>query len=601
MVDTATDLEPFQLRPGLGPDLLRRIRRPLETLLAFRQLNTIYRQTRRAAPDLPFGDRALAALGVSHHLSDFDLRRIPATGPLVVVANHPFGGIDGLLLISILQRVRPDVKVLANRLLEVLPELRDTSFFVDAFAGPQSARENAGVMRRALKWVREGGVLAIFPAGEVSHLDLRARRVTDPPWSPVAARLIRRSQAAVLPIHFGGRNSAAFQAAGLIHPRLRTALLPRELLKHRRRVIDVRVGNVIAHARLVHFDDGELASYLRVRTYLLSGRSPQRKGESIGLAPASGRQLAPVADPEAAEALAAEAAALPAEQVIAVEGRARILIARAEQASAILREIGRLREISFRAVGEGTGRPRDIDRFDEHYQHLFVWDDSRREVVGAYRLGLTDEIIRCFGLPGLYTHSLFRYRQALLDQIGPAIELGRSFVRVERQKEYAPLMLLWKGIARFVAANPRYKKLFGPVSISNDYQCMTRRILVAFLRMNRFLPNLGKLLSGRNGARWKSGHSRDDALMATLVRDANEVDELVADIETDRKGMPPLLKQYLKLNAKLLGFNVDPNFGNALDALMLVDLTDVPHAILARYMGMENAARFLAFHKINRK
>ncbi|HET6344457.1 MAG TPA: GNAT family N-acyltransferase, partial [Myxococcota bacterium] len=198
------------------------------------------------------------------------------------------------------------------------------------------------------------------------------------------------------------------------------------------------------------------------------------------------------------------------------------------------------------------------------------------------------------GPAGLYTSTLFRYRAPLLDQLSNAIELGRSFVRPEYQREYAPLLLLWKGIGRIVATHPRYRCLFGPVSISNTYQSLTKRLLVAFLRMNRSLPNLGRLVEPRNAPRFARADAWADALATSAARDADDVDELVAEIEHDRLTMPVLLRQYLKLNAKLLGFNTDPAFGDVLDALMLVDLTQVSRAVLARYMGREGAERFLA-------
>jgi putative hemolysin len=269
-------------------------------------------------------------------------------------------------------------------------------------------------------------------------------------------------------------------------------------------------------------------------------------------------------------------------------------LARADEIPHTLREIGRLRELTFRTVGEGTGKPLDLDRFDAHYLHLFVYHAGRREIVGGYRLAPVDQTVSRHGPAGLYTSTLFRYRAPLLDQLSNAIELGRSFVRPEYQREYAPLLLLWKGIGRFVAERPRYRCLFGPVSISNTYQSLTKRLLVAFLRMNRSLPNLGRLVEPRNAPRFARADAWADALATTAVRDADEVDVLVAEIEHDRLTMPVLLRQYLKLNARLLGFNTDPAFGDALDALMLVDLTQVSRAVLARYMGREGAEAFLS-------
>jgi putative hemolysin len=571
--------------------LLARLRTPLESLFRFPELNDIYEGAAPAAQR--FCERALELLGVAGRVSDADLQRIPKSGPLIVVANHPFGGVDGLLLLAMLQRVRPDVKVLVNRVLARVPELAPSSLFVDAFGGPGAATRNAGAIKAAIHWVRGGGVLGVFPAGEVSHFSLKTGGVADPRWNEIVGRLALRTGATVLPVFFAGHNSLLFQAAGVVHPRLRTALLPRELLRMRGSRVEVRIGTPIPPARIAKFDGagGDVTAYLRVRTYLLKSRTEARRPDARPL-PAVRHE--PVEAEQPAEAVAREVGQLPADRMLARSGEYAVLHASAGEIPTVLREIGRLREITFRAVGEGTGKATDIDRFDAHYRHLFVWHRARGQVVGAYRMGATDEIVRRFGTDGLYTSTLFHYRPELLEQIGPALELGRSFERAEYHREYDPLLLLWRGIAGFVSRHPRYRMLFGPVSISNDYHSLTRQLLVSFLRLNRSLPNLGRLVRPRNAPRFAPVREWDAHSTGTVVRDVAEVDELVGEIESDRLGIPVLLRQYLKLNARLLGFNVDPAFGDVLDALMLVDLTQVEPAILARYMGRVGAEAFFA-------
>jgi putative hemolysin len=273
-----------------------------------------------------------------------------------------------------------------------------------------------------------------------------------------------------------------------------------------------------------------------------------------------------------------------------------VYYARSRQIPSLLREIGRLREISFREVGEGSGKARDLDRFDEYYLHLFVWDHDQQRLVGAYRLGRTDSILRRHGIEGLYTSTLFRFGADLLGQVGPCIEMGRSFVRTEYQKQFTPLMLLWTGIAHYAAAHPRYRCLFGPVSISNDYHSVSKQLLVSFLRTNRFLPDLARMVAPRHPPGSALRSDQDTTLVATCVHRIEDVDELVREVEMDRRNMPVLLRQYLRLNGKLLGFNIDPQFGDVLDGLILVDLTQVERAILQRYMGRENVAKFLTHH-----
>jgi putative hemolysin len=258
----------------------------------------------------------------------------------------------------------------------------------------------------------------------------------------------------------------------------------------------------------------------------------------------------------------------------------------------VLPEIARLRELTFRAVGEGTGRAHDLDRFDAHYLHLFVWDRERREVAGAYRLCPTDGL-GPRGVDGLYTRTLFDYDQALLDGLGPSLELGRSFVAPQYQRDYSPLLLLWKGIGRFVAHAPRYRRLFGAVSISDRYSSTTRELLAAFLSTNRQDAVLARLVRSRHPLPNPSARQPETA---RGVATAEDLSAAVKRLEGDGKDIPVLLRQYLRLNARLLGFSVDPTFGDALDGLLVVDLTEVDPALLGRYMGRAEVANFRALH-----
>jgi putative hemolysin len=271
-------------------------------------------------------------------------------------------------------------------------------------------------------------------------------------------------------------------------------------------------------------------------------------------------------------------------------GAYQVFCARAPQLPAVLPELGRLREIAFRAVGEGTGRERDLDGFDATYRHLFVWDRGRAEIAGAYRLGATDEILASGGSAGLYTRTLFDYGDALLAQLGPSLELGRSFVAPAYQRDFSPLLLLWKGISRFVVRNPRYRRLFGVVSISDAYESTSRQLMIKFLQTTRFDADLGRLVRAKH----PPAPPRAGSIESATVERLEDVSALIRGLEPDGKDMPVLLRQYLKLNARLLGFSTDPAFGNVLDGLVVVDLDDVAPAILARYMGREDAERFHA-------
>ena len=586
----------FRLDPPAGAGL-GRLAAPvaplLERVLALDELNRIYDRV-SAGPADSFLDRALIELGVSGRVSESDLTRVPARGPLLVVANHPFGAIEGIVLAVLLRRVRPDVRIMANFLLGRIPELRELFIYVDPFGGGQSTEHNHRPLREALRWLTSGGALAVFPAGEVAHLKL-GRGVIEPPWNNSIARLIRRSKAAALPVYFDGQNGPLFQALGVVHPRLRTALLPRQLLNKGGATLDVRIGAVIPSTRLVRIgDDAQMTEHLRQRVLLLRHRGQQIATES----PPDMGPGEPAIAPCASDRLQRQIDRLPPEQLLADGGQFRVYLARSGQVPGILEEIGRLREITYRASGEGTGKERDLDQFDAWYRHLFLWDSELRQVVGAYRIGPTDEILAGRGAGGLYTSTLFAFKPGLLSRLSPALELGRAFVRGEQQRNFAPLMLLWKGIARYVCLNQKYKILFGPVSISNDYQSFSRELLVRFIRAHHLAGELSDLAPPRNPFAFAPDRWRGIDFGRLLPND-EEADALVSDLEPDGKGMPVLLRQYLKLGARFLSFNVDQGFGSAIDALMFVDLTRTDRRVLDRYMGRQEAAQFRAYHAEN--
>jgi len=608
-------IAPFQLPKRVFERFPRPIasglRSGIERVLGFPHLNYIYAKTQAPGCQGPFCEAVLREMGIRFILRKDDLTRIPNSGPLIVVANHPFGGADGLFLIAMLLRIRPDVRMLANYILHMLPAMRESCFFVDPFGGEGAAERNLRSTKAAIRWVRDGGALTVFPAGEVSHLTLRSRSITDPPWGGAAAKLIRATKADVIPVFFDGANSGVFQVSGLLHRRLRTAMLSRELVSKSNRRFRVAVGRVIPYSRMEHLiageesaarDDGRasqrLTEYLRGRTYVLKARFAIGARRDARRARLERPHLTPVGRPDPPERVAADVAGLPAESCLVDGGRFRVHTARAEQIPFLLREIGRLRELTFRGVGEGTGKAIDIDRFDEHYVHLFVWDMVDSKVVGAYRLGLTDELLDRFGQRGLYTSTLFDYQPALLRQLCPAIEMGRSFVAPDYQRDYSPLMMLWKGIGHFAVRFPRYRQLFGAVSISDEFQSMTRELLMSFLKCHRMDAGMAALVRPKNPPKPRGRIDADWERFSTLVSNLDEVAELVGEIESHRRSVPILLRQYLRLNGRLLGFNVDREFGDVLDGLILVDLAAVDRPILDRYMGREGAAEFLSRHSV---
>jgi putative hemolysin len=573
------------------------VARLMERALGMRRLDEL-RSRIGEQPDLETCvRRCLELLGVGFAVPEGDLGRIPDRGPLLAVANRPFGALDGLLALHLLQTVRPDVKVLADAGLGMLGALRPALIEVEPRGGEAAVRRNARALRAALRWLEDGHALVVFPAGEVARRRYGEGLVHDPVWNEAVGWLVRRSTAPVLPIYFGGDNGRLFDLAGRVHPRLRTALWPRALLDKAGCTVRVRIGRVIGSDSIARFDeDRELVDYLRLRTMVLG----RRLGES-GSRPAPGPSLGvaqlrpePLVDAVAPELLAAEVAALPPEARMSAGGGLETFLASAQQIPQLLREIGRLRERTFRAVGEGTGRAIDLDRFDQDYLHLFLWRPERREVIGAYRLGPTDRLLARGGLGALYTSTLFEMDQDFVERVTPGLELGRSFVRQEDQRSFLPLLLLWRGISTFVARNPRYRRVFGPVSISAAYGELSRVLMVEHLREHEFLPEFAASVRPRRPLPTAGSAHRGLSWTPSMLKDLGEVSAMVAEMEEDAKGVPVLIREYLKLGGKIVGFNVDPAFANVVDGLVLVDLAETEPRLLARYMGAEAAAAFLA-------
>jgi len=552
-------------------------------------LTPIGRAYARAAagdPAIDFSTRALAVLGINVAVPQDALTDIPRTGPVIVVANHPTGALDGLALLTVLRRVRTDVRLLANRWLHCVPELRECLVPVDVFGRPEYvARRNGTALRSAIHWLAEGGCVAVFPSGEVAHQEQPDGHVLDSPWRDTAAELAVRTGSTVVPVFIAGRNSRLFRAAGRVHPLLRTALLPHELWAKRGSTVSVNVGRSVTPSELSsRIDPASRTALLRARVDHLATECGDVHAV-LSHRPGPQPTPRPVAPRGLAAAIDANIAALDS-SLLMESGAFQVYCASASDLPAILPEIGRLRELTFRRVGEGTGLARDFDRFDQTYQHLFVWDRERGEIAGAYRVGATDLL----GVDGLYTRTLFDYDESLLRQIGPALELGRAFVQPEYQREFSPLLLLWKGISRLVSRQPRYRRLFGVVSISDLYNTTSRQLLLRFLQNTRFDAELGRLVQAKH----PPAMTGSEAVDAVTVERLEDVCALVRQIEADGKDIPILLRQYLKLNAKLLGFTVDASFGNVLDGLVLVDLDRVEPAILSRYMGKNEARAFLA-------
>ncbi|NIY93094.1 lysophospholipid acyltransferase family protein [Vibrio diazotrophicus] len=564
---------------GLGENLA-------EWATGLSQLDKFYAQRPAGCDTRQFLRFTLEILGIDYQLIKGSLNNVPQMGSTVVVANHPLGCVEGVILAEMLLTIRSDVQILANQYLKTVPELDSLFIGVDVFETDKARKANLQAMRQAHKHLEQGGLLLMFPAGEVSQLvDSKQRRLEDKEWSQSVSRLIKKHKAAAVPVYIEGHNSTHFYMAGKIHPLLRTIMLGRELLNKKQTCIDISISDAIHYKEMQHLCDQQLVNYLRLNTYLLGAKKNIARDKTN-----LDEALHPIADRLPLYELLQDLYDLPSSAHLLSLNEFDVYCTQSESIPSLMHEIGRLREKNFRQVGEGTGMALDVDEFDREYLHLFIWDRERNEMVGAYRLGLVDKIVESRGIQGLYSSTLFNYDPRFLENMGNAIELGRSVIDEHYQKSMAPLLLLWKGIGAFIHKNPQYTHLFGPVSISNDYSEQARRLLADTMTLHFYDNEQANFVAASNPlpaipAQW-------NASLLTSLADLQLLSRVIARID-EGKGIPVLLRQYLGLNGKLVSFNVDPAFNDALDGLIVVDLHDVPMKTLGRYMGVKEAEEYL--------
>ena len=583
MLSTSPFKLPRKTPFGLGEHLA-------EWATGLSQLDKFYAQRPAGCDTAQFLRFTLEILGIDYQLNKGSLGHVPQSGATVVVANHPLGCVEGVILAEMLLTRRSDIKILANHYLKTVPELDSLFIGVDVFETEKSAKANLLAMRQAHKHLEQGGLLLIFPAGEVSQLvDRKQRRLEDKEWSHSVSRLIKKHKAKTVPVFIDGHNSKRFYMAGKIHPLLRTLMLGRELLNKKQSCISIAIGETIHYKEIHDLCDQQLVNYLRLNTYLLHSQHTITRNKAT-----QDSALQPIDSRLPTDDLRQDLARLSFSDHLLRHNEFDVYCTRAENIPAIMHEIGRVREINFRQVGEGTGLALDIDEFDRDYLHLFIWDRERQALVGAYRLGLVDQILAQRGIDGLYSSTLFHYDPRFLHNMGNAIEMGRSVIDAYYQKSMAPLLLLWKGIATYVSRNPQYTHLFGPVSISSDYSDQARRLLADTMTLHYYDKAQADLVEATNPL--PVGHNLWNASLLTSLADLQLLSRVIARID-EGKGVPVLLRQYLGLNGKLVSFNIDPDFNDALDGLIVVDLRNVPQRTLARYMGSAEAEQYLNYHQ----
>lgn len=523
---------------------------------------------------------------IDFEIPEKDLKRIPKEGPFITISNHPLGGIDGMILMKLVLEKRPDYKVIANFLLHRLEPLKPFILPVNPFENHKEASSSLSGMKKAIAHLKEGNALGIFPAGEVStYRDKRV--IVDKPWEPSAMKLIQKSKVPVVPIYFHAKNSLFFYRLASISDVLRTAKLPSEMLTQKRRKIKVRIGHPISvEDQQEHSNLEAYTGFLRRKTYMLANVFEKKK--LLAKLPHSIK--IPKSPKDIAEETSEELMSTEVENCRKMDKRLltsknyEVFLAKREVIPNILNEIGRLREITFRDVGEGTNNSTDLDKFDEYYHHLFLWDNDAKKIAGAYRMGMGNEIFANHGINGFYLQDLFRFEPELYKMMSESIEMGRAFIIKEYQQKPMPLFLLWKGIVHCTLRFPEHKYLIGGVTISDKFSNFSKSLMIEFMKSNYYDPYVAQYVRPKKEFKVKLEDADKDLVFDSSEADLNKFDKIIDELETENLRLPVLIKKYIKQNAKVVAFNVDPLFNNAVDGLMYIRIADLPESTVKPVM-----------------
>ncbi|OQD43597.1 GNAT family N-acyltransferase [Croceivirga radicis] len=533
-----------------------------------------------------FLDKILEHYEINFEIVEEDLKRLPKDGAFITISNHPLGGIDGVLLLKLLLGQRPDFKIIANFLLHRIEPLRSYIMPVNPFENHKDAKSSVAGFKNALAHLRNGHPLGIFPAGEVStYRD--GKLVVDKPWEEAALKLIRKAEVPVVPIYFHAKNSRLFYRLSKIDDVFRTAKLPSELTTQNRRPIKVRIGKPISVA--VQQEEPTLESFtelLRKKTYLLSNAF--EKERFIDKVPSSLKIPKPpkkIVSAVRTEVIQGEIEKLREKDLRLLQSKNyEVFLAQEKDMPFILKEIGRQREVTFRAIGEGTNNAIDLDHFDTYYHHLFLWDDEQKAIVGAYRMGLGSEIFEAYGIDGFYLQDLFRFEPELYPMMRDSIEMGRAYIVAEYQQKPMPLFLLWKGIVHTTLRYPEHKYLIGGVSISNQFSNFSKSLMIEFMKSHYWDPYVAQYVRPKKEFKVKLKDADKEFVFDETQADLNKFDKLIEEVEPGSLRLPVLIKKYIKQNAKVVSFNVDPLFNNSVDGLMYIKIADLPESTVKPVM-----------------
>lgn len=517
-----------------------------------------------------FTTALLEDLNITFEINEKELEYIPHEGPFIVTSNHPFGAIDGIILMHIFSSIRPDVKFLANFMLSHIPNLSNFIVPVNPFTERSNLAGSFVGLRKAVETIKTGGAIALFPAGEVST-HYGSAIIKDKEWQHPVVKMIRNAGVPVVPVYFHGTNSKFFHWIGKIHPILRTLRLPKELLNKRDKKIRICIGRPISVSEISEQKTIEnLGNYLRARSYALESNIPMQ------LKIRERKKVEPIALPKNRKAMQREITALDKNKFLFTTGDFSCYLTDSASIPLVMHELGRRREEAFRAVGEGTGRPLDLDKYDEYYQHLILWDQKHTRLAGAYRIGFGQDIMKAKGVKGFYTQTLFTYEKPFEKILKHTLELGRSFVVLEYQKDALPLMLLIKGLFYSVVKNREVKYLIGPVSISSWYPMFYRSLIVYYIKNKHFAKEFEKDVTPKNPFFPDYLRVNPNFLLSHKMDNVEKLDRYLLRLSNNKYRLPTLVKKYLKLNCKIVSFNVDPDFNYCVDGLILLDVKTIP-------------------------
>ncbi|WP_234108775.1 MULTISPECIES: lysophospholipid acyltransferase family protein [Chryseobacterium] len=520
-----------------------------------------------------------------------DLAKIPKTGPFILVSNHPLGAIDGILMTKILTEIRPDFKVMGNFLLEKIKPMEPYVIPVNPFENRKEIRNSSTGMRETLTHLKNGGCVGIFPAGEVSNKNNEFGDVLDKKWEKPALKLIKMAKVPVVPMYFHAKNSALFYQAAKIHPDLQTLMLPSEMMHKREKPIRIRFGKCVSVKAMDEYESvDELGEFLQKKIYMLKSYYDKRKSitERLNIPnlkiniPVMKREnvVQNIIDETPQEDIVKDIESLyQKDKLLFRNGNYEVFFAAYSEIPSIMREIGRQRELTFRKVGEGSNLPFDLDEYDQHYHHLFLWDSAEKKIVGAYRMALGAEVLKKYGIDGFYTSSLFEFDPELRPFFRKVIEMGRAYISADYQQRPLPLFLLWRGIIHVCVRNPEYKFLMGGVSISDKFSEFSKSLMIEFMRSNYYDSAVAQYVHPKKEFKVRLKERDKSLFFEEVESDLNKLDKIIDDLEPQMR-LPVLIKKYIKQNAKVISFNVDPSFNDAIDGLMYIRISEIPESTI---------------------